>query len=195
MKTLLILLLALAVILIVIAKIHPIGKKISLYIVLGLIALIMLVPFYMMFVMATHTTSEIYSFPPALWFGTNLVTNFHNMVAAVNFPLSFLNSCIVTFGNVILVLFFCSIGGYAFSVYQFPGKKVLFAILLGTMMVPWTAGYHPVVHHDVQTGLVKQLPGSDHSELCQRVWYLLDETVLPEQRTGISDRSSSDRRM
>ena len=104
MKTLLILLLALAVILIVIAKIHPIGKKISLYIVLGLIALIMLVPFYMMFVMATHTTSEIYSFPPALWFGTNLVTNFHNMVAAVNFPLSFLNSCIVTFGNVILVL-------------------------------------------------------------------------------------------
>ena len=59
MKTLLILLLALAVILIVIAKIHPIGKKISLYIVLGLIALIMLVPFYMMFVMATHTTSEI----------------------------------------------------------------------------------------------------------------------------------------
>ncbi|MFR8248618.1 MAG: hypothetical protein ACLVAT_05360 [Lachnospiraceae bacterium] len=72
MKTLLILLLALAVILIVIAKIHPIGKKISLYIVLGLIALIMLVPFYMMFVMATHTTSEIYSFPPALWFGTNL---------------------------------------------------------------------------------------------------------------------------
>ena len=143
MKTLLILLLALAVILIVIAKIHPIGKKISLYIVLGLIALIMLVPFYMMFVMASHTTSEIYSFPPALWFGTNLVTNFHNMVAAVNFPLSFLNSCIVTFGNVILVLFFCSIGGYAFSVYQFPGKKVLFAILLGTMMVPWTAGIIP----------------------------------------------------
>lgn len=55
MKTLLILLLALAVILIVIAKIHPIGKKISLYIVLGLIALIMLVPFYMMFVMAKPT--------------------------------------------------------------------------------------------------------------------------------------------
>lgn len=51
MKTLLILLAALAVILIVIAKVHPIGKKISLYIVLGLIALIMLIPFYMMFVM------------------------------------------------------------------------------------------------------------------------------------------------
>ena len=103
MKTLLILLAALAVILIVIAKVHPIGKKISLYIVLGLIALIMLIPFYMMFVMATHTTSEIYSFPPALWFGSNLATNFHNMVEAVNFPRAFLNSCIVTFGNVTLL--------------------------------------------------------------------------------------------
>ena len=192
MKTLLILLAALAVILIVIAKVHPIGKKISLYIVLGLIALIMLIPFYMMFVMATHTTSEIYSFPPALWFGSNLATNFHNMVEAVNFPRAFLNSCIVTFGNVILVLFFCSIGGYAFSVYNFPGKKALFAILLGTMM---DSRYHPVVHHDVKTGLVKQLLGTDYSELCECIRYLLDASVLPEQRTGISDRSSTSRRL
>ena len=78
-----------------------------------------------------------------MWFGTNIVTNLKNMIQAVNFPLSFLNSCIVTFGNVILVLFFCSIGGYAFAVYQFPGRKVLFAVLLGTMMVPWTAGIIP----------------------------------------------------
>lgn len=143
MKTLLIGILIIAVVLAVISKIHPIGKKVSLYIVLGFIALIMLIPFYMMFVMATHTTSEIYSFPPAMWFGTNIVTNLKNMIQAVNFPLSFLNSCIVTFGNVILVLFFCSIGGYAFAVYQFPGRKVLFAVLLGTMMVPWTAGIIP----------------------------------------------------
>ena len=116
MKTLLIGILIIAVVLAVISKIHPIGKKVSLYIVLGFIALIMLIPFYMMFVMATHTTSEIYSFPPAMWFGTNIVTNLKHMIQAVNFPLSFLNSCIVTFGNVILVLFFCSIGGYAFAV-------------------------------------------------------------------------------
>ena len=143
MKILLIGILIIAVVLAVISKIHPIGKKVSLYIVLGFIALIMLIPFYMMFVMATHTTSEIYSFPPAMWFGTNIVTNLKHMIQAVNFPLSFLNSCIVTFGNVILVLFFCSIGGYAFAVYQFPGRKVLFAVLLGTMMVPWTAGIIP----------------------------------------------------
>jgi ABC-type glycerol-3-phosphate transport system permease component len=69
--------------------------------------------------------------------------NFKNMTAAVNLPRAFLNSCIVTFSYVILVLFFCSMGGYAFSVYDFPGKNQLFAILLGTMMIPATAGMIP----------------------------------------------------
>ena len=66
MKILLIGILIIAVVLAVISKIHPIGKKVSLYIVLGFIALIMLSPFYMSFVRATHTTIEIDSFPPSI---------------------------------------------------------------------------------------------------------------------------------
>lgn len=143
MKTLLLLLAAAAVVLIVISVLHPMGKKISLYVILIAIALIMLLPFYMMFVMSTLKTNEIYSFPPIVVFGSNLVENFKSMVSAVNLPRAFLNSCIVTFSYVILVLFFCSMGGYAFSVYDFPGKNKLFAILLGTMMIPATAGMIP----------------------------------------------------
>lgn len=118
-------------------------KKVSLYIVLIVVALMMLMPFYMMFVMSTLPTNEIYSFPPVLWFGSNLIINFKNMIEAVNLPRAFLNSSIVTFSNVGLVLFFSSIGGYAFAVYDFPGKRQLFIILLGTMMVPFTAGIIP----------------------------------------------------
>ena len=56
---------------------------------------------------------------------------------------SFLNSCIVTFSQTALSLLFCSMGGYAFAAYEFPGKKKLFAVLLGTMMIPFTAGIIP----------------------------------------------------
>lgn len=143
MKELLMIILITAAALILIARFVPKGPKISLYIILLFIALIMLIPFYMMFVMSTLSTNEIYSFPPHLFFGSNLATNFKNMVDAVNLPRAFLNSCIVTFSNVILVLLFCSMGGYAFSVYDFPGKNKLFAILLGTMMVPAVAGTIP----------------------------------------------------
>lgn len=139
MKTLLIMIFAGIIFLIVISALSSFGKKIALYIILVSVALIMLLPFYMMFVMATLPTNEIYSFPPKMWFGTNLIRNYNNMVAAVNLPRSFLNSLIVTSSNVVLVLLFCSMGGYAFAIYDFPGKKQLFAILVGTMMIPFTA--------------------------------------------------------
>ena len=135
--------LLIAAILVLIARFVPKGKTISLYAVLIVIAVVMLLPFYMMFIMSTHSTAEIFSFPPYVTFGDKLVQNFQSMNEAVNFLRSFRNSCIVTFGNVALVLFFCSIGGYAFSVYNFPGREPLFAILLATMMIPSTAGIIP----------------------------------------------------
>jgi len=143
MIKLIIFLLALIAVLVILCLSGRIGRKITLYFILILVALIMLLPFYMMFVMSTRTTSEIYSFPPYMWFGTNLLENFKNMNEEIDFLRSLRNSCIVTVSNVVLVLFFCSIGGYAFAVYDFPGRKVLFAILLGTMMIPFTAGVIP----------------------------------------------------
>ncbi len=119
------------------------GKKIGLYAVLILVALIMLIPFYLMFVMSTLKTNEIYSFPPVLFFGSNLGKNWENMNKSVDLVRAFGNSCVVTFSYVFLSLLFCSMGGYAFSIYDFPGKNGLFRILLATMMVPATAGMIP----------------------------------------------------
>jgi ABC-type glycerol-3-phosphate transport system permease component len=118
-------------------------KKLILYLVLILIALVMLMPFYMMFVMSTLKTNEIFSFPPHLWFGSNLAANISNMLKQVDIVRAFGNSCIVTFAYTFLCLLFCSMGGYAFATYDFPGKKQLFAILLATMMIPFTAGIIP----------------------------------------------------
>ncbi|MBR2822544.1 MAG: carbohydrate ABC transporter permease [Clostridia bacterium] len=120
-----------------------VGKKIALYSVLILVALVMLLPFYMMFVMSTLKTNEIYSFPPILTFGSNLGANWEKMNKSVDLLKAFGNSCLVTFSYVFLSLLFCSMGGYAFSIYDFPGKNTLFAILLATMMVPATAGMIP----------------------------------------------------
>ena len=119
------------------------GKKIVLYAILIVIALVMLAPFYMMIVMSTLETNEISSFPPHIWFGNNLVENFKSMMEQIDLGKAFLNSCIVTFSQTALSLLFCSMGGYAFAAYDFPGKKQLFAVLLGTMMIPFTAGIIP----------------------------------------------------
>lgn len=118
-------------------------KTVAVYLALILVALIMLVPFYWMFVLSTHTTSDIIKFPPPFWFGKDFINNFKTMVESVNILRAFGNSVIVSFTHTTLVLLFCSMGGYAFALYEFPGRDKLFKILLMTMMIPTSAGIIP----------------------------------------------------
>lgn len=120
-----------------------IGRKVALYAILLLVAAVMIIPFYWMFVLSTQPTSAIFKYPPPFWFGQNLPSNFTSMMKSVDIVLSFTNSLIISGSYTALVLLFCSMGGYAFAMYRFPGRDKLFAILLATMMIPWTAGIIP----------------------------------------------------
>lgn len=54
----------------------------------------------------------------------------------VNFSRYFLNSTVVTALSIAGNLFACSLAAYAFARMEFPFRKVLFALLLGTMLLP-----------------------------------------------------------
>jgi len=120
-----------------------IARKIVLYAVLGLGGFMMIVPFYWMFVLATHATPDIYTFPPPLVPGANIAANYASLLDAIPFWTSFLNSVYVSSIQTCCVVLFCSLGGYAFAMYRFPGRDLLFKFLLMTMMVPWMAGIIP----------------------------------------------------
>ena len=53
-----------------------------------------------------------------------------------DFGLYFLNSLIYTTAVVAGVLFIASLGAYAFSRLRFPGKNILFLVIISTMMIP-----------------------------------------------------------
>jgi len=109
-------------------------------------ALIMLAPFYFMFVFATHTNSDILSMPPPLWFGSALADNIHQLVALrPHFWHSLGLSLWVAVAATALNLFLCSLGGYAFAMYEFPGRDTLFAGLMATMLLPAFVGMIPFV--------------------------------------------------
>jgi cellobiose transport system permease protein len=93
-------------------------------------------PFYWLTVMATNTTSDIYRFPPKLTFGGELLNNIRNVISHIDFFGSFFNTVFVAVVHTLLVLFFCSLAGFAFAKFEFPGKKMLFTLLLVTMMIP-----------------------------------------------------------
>jgi len=109
-------------------------------------AAIMLVPFYFMFVFATHTNTEILSVPPPLWFGDAFLDNVRALVAErPHFWRSLGLSLWIAGAATVLNLFFCSLGGYGFAMYEFPGKNTLFGGLMATMLLPAFVGMIPFV--------------------------------------------------
>jgi multiple sugar transport system permease protein len=107
------------------------------YGIVGAGALIMIAPFYFMFIFATHTDNAILSVPPPLLPGNAFVDNIHMLLTRVpffwhNLGWSFYIATITTALN----LFFCSLAGYAFAMYDFRFKEKLFAMVMGTMLMP-----------------------------------------------------------
>ena len=106
------------------------------YALVGIGALIMLAPFYFMFVFATHSRTEIFSLPPPIWFGDDLPGNLKILTERLPFWRNLGWSLYVAIASTVLTLLFCSMGGYAFARFDFKHKNALFALVMGTMLLP-----------------------------------------------------------
>ncbi|MEJ3747303.1 carbohydrate ABC transporter permease [Actinomycetes bacterium KLBMP 9797] len=104
----------------------------------GLLAgvVVSLFPLYWTVVMATNTTADIYKFPPKLTFGSHLGDNIGRVFDTIDFLVPLTNTLIVATSITALVLFFDSLAAFTFAKFAFPGRRVLFGVLLGTFMLP-----------------------------------------------------------
>lgn len=98
--------------------------------------MIMVAPFYFMFVFATHTRTAIFSSPPPLFFAGNLLENLRILVSTVPFWRNLGLSLYISIASTLLTLLFCSMAGYAFAMFRFRFKRALFLLVMGTMLVP-----------------------------------------------------------
>ena len=99
-------------------------------------ALVMLAPFYFMFVFATHSRTAIFNLPPPLWFGADLLDNLQILTNRLPFWRNLGWSVYVAVASTALTLLFCSMAGYAFALMEFRFKKTLFTLVMGTMLLP-----------------------------------------------------------
>ena len=106
------------------------------YCMVGVGSLIMLAPFYFMFVFATQSRTEIFSLPPPMWFGDDFFANFSILVQKIPFWRNLGWSIYVALASTALTLVFCSMGGYAFAMFDFRFKNALFGLVMGTMLLP-----------------------------------------------------------
>jgi multiple sugar transport system permease protein len=109
-------------------------------------AFIMLMPFYYMMVFATHSNADILSVPPPSWFGDHLRINIADLIERrPHFWRSIGLSLWIAAATAALNLFFCSLAGYAFAMYDFPWKERLFGFVLATMLMPGFVSMIPTI--------------------------------------------------
>jgi multiple sugar transport system permease protein len=106
------------------------------YLIVAIGALLMLAPFWFMFVFATHSRGEIFNLPPPVWFGDDLAANFKILTERLPFWRNLGWSVYVASMATVLTLLFCSMAGYAFALMEFRFKKPLFALVMATMLLP-----------------------------------------------------------
>lgn len=128
------------------------------YLVLIVLAILFLTPFYLMIRNALMTQAEISSFDWAWWPKT---PQWHNVRALFNdesapMATGLRNSAIIAIVNLLLQTLFASMAGYALARIPVRGRDIVFFIILLTLMVPSAVTFIPtyvvVAHlHGVNT--------------------------------------------
>lgn len=93
-------------------------------------------PLYYMFVIASVGASAATSIPPRLYPGFNFGDIVVKVLDTVPFLQSLWNSLVVSLSIAVISAVLCALAGFAFAKLRFPGRDVLFVLVLLTMTVP-----------------------------------------------------------
>ncbi|WP_226370368.1 carbohydrate ABC transporter permease [Pseudonocardia oceani] len=127
------------------------------YVLLALTAFVFLVPFYYMIVAASRPMAEMNQTPPPLLPGPDLWSNVVKAIESQDIGLALMNSTIVSGVITVSTVLLCTLAGFAFAKMRFRGRGVLFAVALGTMMIPPSLGVVPLYALMADLGLAGEL--------------------------------------
>ncbi len=144
------------------------------YNVLGTFALIVLVfwtlaPLYWMAVTSIKTEAEIYGAGVTLWPEVPTFENYRILFEKTHFATYFVNSLIVGAVTTCFSLVFASLGAYALTRLDFPGRKLYARCLVYTYLMPHSMLFIPILAIILSVSLQNTLTGL--------VWVYLGFTV------------------
>ena len=116
------------------------ARRIGAYVVLIAGGLVMMIPFFWMLLTSLKTRAEVFGSPPL-----SLPTGPHwenyermwNAFGDVTFGAFFLNSLKIATLSTIGEVFACSLAAFAFAVIPFRGRRLLFGLLMATLIIPF----------------------------------------------------------
>ena len=109
---------------------------ILLYLLLIAIGFVYLYPLLFMFVTSMKSPSDLLN-PMVQWVPSQFyVENYIKAFNVLNFPKTFFSTVIVSVVPSVIQTIVCSVIGYGLARYRFPGKNLLFVLILATFIIP-----------------------------------------------------------
>lgn len=135
----------------------PLSKKVTLYILLTLSALLVFLPIIFAFLMSFMNSQDAMmgKIIPSEWTLENYVKAFERLPLLTFLLNSFIISLLIMVGQLLL----SSLAAYAFVFLKFKGRDLLFYCFIGTMMIPFEASIIPNFQTIREMGLIDTYPG------------------------------------
>ncbi|MEU9746007.1 carbohydrate ABC transporter permease [Streptomyces niveus] len=127
------------------------------HLLLAPLALVFAVPLVWLVLSSVMSDAEINRFPPALWPSGIDLGGYRYVLGNAMFPRWFANSLIVSVVAVASNLLFGALGGYAFARMRFAGSRLLMALMLATMAIPFQLTMVPTFLVMKRLGLIDTL--------------------------------------
>lgn len=128
------------------------SSRLVIYLLLGVLALFFMFPFYAMLVASFMQRNALNSITPNLWPNPFIIDNYTALFSGAidediqiktTFMRSVFNSLALAVGQTIPALFFTSLVGFIFAKRRFPFRNALFIFVLITMMLPYQSTIVP----------------------------------------------------
>ncbi|MFP4011539.1 MAG: carbohydrate ABC transporter permease [Spirochaetaceae bacterium] len=129
------------------------------YILLIVGSAVMFTPVLWIILSSFKGLSEIYRSPPTFLPQEWVFTNYGEAIVEFPFLRYLWNSVFVTASATLLTLVINSMAAFALSKYQFPGRNVIFLLMLATLMVPIRVIMLPVYLMIARLGMANTLWG------------------------------------
>ena len=119
-----------------------------LFVLMGICGAAMALPLIMVINNALKPLDELFQFPPKIFVRNPTLENFSDLFILMNdtwvpFSRYMLNTIIITGGGMIGHVIIASLAAYPLAKHNFPGKKILFALVELSMMFSWTVTQTP----------------------------------------------------
>jgi len=116
------------------------AQDVALTLALGVLAIVWLLPIVWVLVTSLKVTADIVKLPPE-WIPWPVTAEHYQEVLfsssrTARIGRAFLNSLVIALGTVAIVVVTSAMAAYPLARLRFPGREVVFAVLVGSLMIP-----------------------------------------------------------